>query len=363
MKQIETEAVRIETKTFIALYFAYDEQIVELIRPLAGAFWSPDRKCWLIKESNGPIENLNIKFYGKLHFVPKGPKPSEQMPLPSWVGNNVPPEYIKTLVLKKYSEKTVRVYTSLFLQFMRYFKRKQLDEINDEEIRDYLLYLNTKKKVSDSHLNQAINSIKFYYEKVLRRPTQEYYLQRPRTSKKLPEVMSMAEVASILRSVDNIKHRCILYLIYSGGLRLGEVTNLKMTDIDPGRMMIKIRQGKGKKDRYTLLSDKALELLRLYIQEYTPSEWLFQGTEGGKYSDRSVQEIFHKAVRKAGIKKLATVHTLRHSFATHLLEQGTDIRYIQDLLGHGNIKTTLIYSHVTRKGIDGIKSPLDSMNL
>jgi len=246
---------------------------------------------------------------------------------------------------------------------MKYFKRRQLNEIRDEEIRDYLLYLNTKRKVSDSYLNQAINSIKFYYEKVLRRPTKEYYLQRPRTSKKLPEVMSMEEVSSILRSVDNIKHRCILYLIYSGGLRLGEVTNLKVTDIDPGRMMIKIRQGKGKKDRYTLLSDKALELLRQYLQEYTPSDWLFQGKEGGKYSDRSVQEIFHKAVRKAGIKKLVTVHTLRHSFATHLLEQGTDIRYIQELLGHGNIKTTLIYSHITRKGISGIKSPLDSMTL
>ena len=363
MKQIETEIIKVDSRNLIALYFAYDEQVVGLIRPLQGAFWSPERKCWLIKESNGPLENLNVRFKGQLQFISKESRAAEGRPLPVLDGDKVPPEYIKTLLLRKYSEKTVKVYTSLFLQFMRYFKRKRLDEIGDEEIRDYLLYLNTRRKVSDSHLNQSINSIKFYYEKVLGRPTKEYYLQRPRTSRKLPEVMSLEEVSSILRSVDNIKHRCILYLIYSGGLRLGEVTNLRVTDIDPGRMMIKIRQGKGKKDRYTLLSDKALELVRQYLQEYSSSDWLFQGKEGGKYSDRSVQEIFHKAVRKAGIRKPVTVHTLRHSFATHLLEQGTDIRYIQELLGHGNIKTTLIYSHITRKGISGIRSPLDSMTL
>lgn len=173
----------------------------------------------------------------------------------------------------------------------------------------------------------------------------------------------MEEVASVFRAVGNMKHRCILYIIYSGGLRLSEVTNLRVLDIDSGRMMIKIRQGKGKKDRYTLLSERTLELLRMYFREFKPKDWLFEGSEGGKYSDRSVQEIFYKAVRKSGLKRHATVHTLRHSFVTHLLEQGTDIRYIQELLGHSNIKTTLIYSHVTRKGIDGIRSPLDSLNI
>ena len=215
--------------------------------------------------------------------------------------------------------------------------------------------------MSDSYLNQTINSIKFYYEKVLGRPNQKYYVQRPRLSHRLPEVLSMEEVACILSSVENLKHRCILYLIYSGGLRLGEVTNLKVSDIDSGRMMLRINQGKGKKDRYTLLSDRTLELLREYFKEYNSKDWLFEGKNGGKYADRTVQEIFYKAVRKTGIKKHVTVHSLRHSFATHLLEQGVDIRYIQDLLGHVNIKTTLIYSHITGKGLSGIKSPLDLM--
>ena len=144
---------------------------------------------------------------------------------------------------------------------------------------------------------------------------------------------------------------------------MSEVTGLKVSDIDSMRMMVRIGQGKGKKDRYTLLSERALELLRVYYKEFRPTEWLFEGTEGGPYSNRSVQEIFNKAVRRAGIRKHVTVHTLRHSFATHLLEQGTDIRYIQELLGHSDIKTTLIYSHVTKKGMDGIKSPLDSLKL
>jgi len=173
----------------------------------------------------------------------------------------------------------------------------------------------------------------------------------------------MEEVALIFRAVMNIKHRCILFLIYSGGLRLGEVINLHVKDIDSDRMMMKVRQGKGRKDRYTLLSDKALELLRAYFREYKPKVWLFEGENGSRYSSRSVQEIFYKAVTKSGVRKHASVHTLRHSFATHLLESGTDIRYIQELLGHSNMKTTLIYSHITRRGLEGIRSPLDSLNI
>ena len=243
MKKIEAEIVTIDSKQSIALYFAYDEQVVGLIRPLAGAYWNPERKCWVIKNSNGPIESLNAKFAGKLHFFPKGESLEPGISIPKWVNDTIPSEYTKILVSRRYSEKTISAYKSLFRQFKVYYKGKPLEEISDEEIRDYLLYLNTVRKVSDSCLNQAINSIKFYYEKVLGRPTQKYYLHRPRVGHHLPEVMSMEEVAAILKSVNNLKHRCILYLIYSGGLRLGEVTNLKVSDVDSGRMMLKVRQG------------------------------------------------------------------------------------------------------------------------
>ncbi|MDP4209588.1 MAG: tyrosine-type recombinase/integrase [Bacteroidota bacterium] len=182
--------------------------------------------------------------------------------------------------------------------------------------------------------------------------------------KTLPEVFSEKEVADLLRVTENVKHKCILMASYSAGLRLSEIVNLKLKDIDSKRMQIRIEQAKGKKDRYTILSPKFLELLRKYFIEYKPKEYLFEGPlPGNKYSPSSVQMIFKEAVRKVGITKKVTVHTLRHSFATHLLESGTDLRYIQSLLGHESTKTTEVYTHVTTKGFDQIKSPLDKLDI
>jgi len=180
---------------------------------------------------------------------------------------------------------------------------------------------------------------------------------------RLPAVLSEEEVISILRQIINLKHKCIIYLIYSGGLRLSEVVHLKISDIDSHRKVITINGAKGKKDRISLLSDAVLALLREYYKQYKPKEWLFEGQKGGKYSPKSVQKIFQAACIKSGIKKHATIHTLRHSFATHLLEHGTDLRYIQELLGHKNSKTTEIYTHITKKGWDKIESPIDYLEI
>jgi integrase/recombinase XerD len=180
--------------------------------------------------------------------------------------------------------------------------------------------------------------------------------------KKRPEVLSYQEVAKILKVITNLKHRAILFLVYSAGLRVGEVVNLKISDIDSDRMLIHVKQGKGKKDRYTVLSQIALDELRIYVKRYRPDDWLFQGGDGkGHLTERSVQKVFDKARTAAGIKKDVSVHTLRHSFATHLLEGGTDLRYIQELLGHSSSKTTEIYTHVTEKSISKIQSPLDRL--
>jgi site-specific recombinase XerD len=175
--------------------------------------------------------------------------------------------------------------------------------------------------------------------------------------------LSTDEIVRILKATENLKHKAILTLIYSAGLRIGELINLKIKDIDSARKQIRITQGKGNKDRYTLLSPKTLELLRTYFKEYKPKVFLFEGTEGGPYSARSVQAFFKESCKKAGIRKKTTVHTLRHSFATHLLENGTDLRYIQALLGHESPKTTEIYTHITTKGFDSIKSPLDNLDI
>ncbi|MCD6345847.1 MAG: tyrosine-type recombinase/integrase [Bacteroidales bacterium] len=226
-----------------------------------------------------------------------------------------------------------------------------------------MLYLVEDRQVSSSYQNQAINSIKFYYEKVLKGPRRVYYIERPRKEKTLPAVMSEAEVKMIFEKMTNLKHKCLLMTCYSGGLRISEVLNLKPSDIDSSRMLIHIRGGKGKKDRVTLLSTKLLEILREYYKMYKPGEYLFAGQMGGKYSDRSAQLVIKRAADRAGIGRRVTMHTLRHSFATHLLENGTDIRYIQSLLGHASPKTTQIYTHITTKGIDQIKNPLDNLGI
>ncbi len=217
--------------------------------------------------------------------------------------------------------------------------------------------------VLSSYQNQSINAIKFYYEQVLGRPVRTYYIQRPKKPKVLPNVLSEEEIQLILNKMDNLKHKCIISLAYSAGLRLGEVINLKLLDIDSKRNYIIVRQGKGKKDRYSLLSARVLELLRIYFKAYQPKEFLFEGQFGGPYSATSIHNILKAAVEKAGIKKRVTVHTLRHSFATHLLERGTDIRYIQELLGHQSSRTTEIYTHMTQKGLGKIKSPLDNLEI
>jgi len=207
------------------------------------------------------------------------------------------------------------------------------------------------------------NAIKFYYERVLGGQRNVYLIDRPKGEKTLPVVLDQEEVCAILNATTNLKHKAILMTIYSAGLRISEAINLKINAIDSQRMQIRVEQAKGKKDRYTVLSVKTLEVLRQYFQVYKPKVWLFEGQTGGQYSDRSIQAILKDAVAKTKIIKRVTVHTLRHSFATHLLENGTDLRYIQTLLGHESSKTTEIYTHVTTKGFEQIKSPLDKLDI
>ncbi len=216
---------------------------------------------------------------------------------------------------------------------------------------------------SNSAVRISIAAIRFFYLHYLKDKVPDALNIKIRKTNKLPLVLSKQEVIRILKVTNNLKHKTMLMMIYSAGLRLGELLNLKLQDIDSNRMKIHIRQAKGKKDRYVFLSQKLLDLLRLYFEEYKPQDFLFEGQKGNQYSPKSVQSVFKKAIKNAGVRKPATVHTLRHSFATHLLEDGTDIRYIQQLLGHKKLETTQIYTHITGSAMDKIKSPLDSLDL
>ncbi len=272
-------------------------------------------------------------------------------------------KYTNFLVQKRYSKNTIKTYCNYFEDFVAYFKAlNELEKIQDvttRQIYSYILELINTKNISASQQNQRINAIKFYYEKVLGREKQYYNLHRPKKEHKLPKVLSKNEVKRILNSCDNIKHKSILMLIYSAGLRRSELLNLSISDIDSERMVINIKGAKGMKDRISLLSENLLKLLRDYYKVYKPVKYLFGGLNGGKYSPTSVANVLKKAALKAGIRKTVTPHMLRHSFATHLLEQGTDLRYIQELLGHNSSKTTEIYTHVSKKAIDKIKNPVD----
>lgn len=263
------------------------------------------------------------------------------------------------LIQKRYSVNTRRVYCHYFKDFQTYFRNDKLENISTEQINNYILKLIQTKNISVSQQNQRINAIKFYYEKILGGEKQYYELHRPKKEHKLPKVLSKNEVKRIFDVTNNLKHKCILMLIYSAGLRRSELLNLTPEDIDSERMLIHINGAKGKKDRISLLSDNLLQLLRQYYKEYRPNKYLLEGQSGGKYSASSVANILKKAAGKAELRKVVTPHMLRHSFATHLLEQGTDLRYIQELLGHGSSKTTEIYTHVSKKAINNIKNPID----
>jgi len=273
-----------------------------------------------------------------------------------------PTEYIELLETRRYSFNTARNYISLFSEFVHHFNGKSLVEINELDIKQYIHRI-VKQGKSASYQNQAINAIKFYYEQVLDMPQRFYEIDRPIKERKLPSVLSEEEISKIISVTTNIKHKAILVTIYSCGLRLSELLHLKLTDIQSDRHLIMVRDAKGKKDRTTILSDTTLALLRKYYQAYRPKEYLFEGPNGGIYSSKSVQNIVKHALAMANIDRPASTHTLRHSFATHLLENGTDLRYIQMLLGHSSPKTTEIYAHVSTKSLRGVVSPIEKLKI
>ena len=340
----------------ICIRFAYNMGLIDAVKKIPGTVWSRTMGCWYISEENFRMIDLRkeIRQMATIDvdglYQPgrtskrQGERYKSTVAAPKRVPSPLPPGYLETLEQKKYSQNTIKTYTSYFSDFLDYFADRSPEDITKEEINSYILKLIREKDISSSQQNQRINAIKFYYEKVLGRDKEYYEIKRPRKEKRLPTVLSKEEVNRLFDVTTNLKHKCILMAIYSGGLRRNELINLRTEDIDSKRKLIKIIGSKGNKDRYTILSEKLLTLLREYYRQYRPVEWLFEGNSGGRYSGTSIEKIFRKAASKAGIRKYVTPHSLRHSFATHLLEQGISLRYIQEILGHNSSKTTEIYT-------------------
>jgi len=261
--------------------------------------------------------------------------------------------------LRGLSPRTISCYLACMKNIAMHFDKSPA-ELGNEEIRGCLNHLIEERKTSQAVISQSYSALKFFFEKTIQKPWDDMRIPRSRQRKKLPGVLSRQEVESIFSATSNLKHRAILMTVYSAGLRVGEVTRLKVSDIDSERMMIRVNEGKGLKDRYTLLGERNLEILRLYYKKYRPPEWLFPGRNPSEpVSVSCVQRVFKASVQEAGIKKKASVHTLRHCFATHLLESGTDLYYIQRLLGHKSASTTSVYLHIAGKDLGKIKSPID----
>jgi site-specific recombinase XerD len=270
-------------------------------------------------------------------------------------------ELRKLLILKGYSKNTQRTYYYEFAQLLYFLEDEDVNATDFDRLKSYLLYCAEEMQMKESQIQNRINTVKFYFEQVLKREKIFIEIPRPKTPSRLPKHISQRDIRKLFAAVENEKHALMLKLCYGMGLRVSEIVNLKITDIDSGNMQVLIARAKGKKDRYVNLPESVLEDLRGYCRKYHPKTYLFEGQGGGKYSIRRVQHVFKTALEKAKINKDVGIHALRHSFATHLLESGTDMSFIQQLLGHNDIKTTMIYAKVTQKNLKKIKSPLDDL--
>jgi site-specific recombinase XerD len=353
----------------VKIIATFNKKLIAAIKEIPYHKWDDKNKWWTIPFSEAFLERLTeiITTEGLTLLLEEEPaseagvKRISKLDVPNY--RSVPDSYLNKMTELMLSPNTVKNYVQSFEEFMNYFFRYEIDQITEPQIQQFLRFLVSERLVSPSYQNVAINAIKFYYEKVLKGQRKFYYIDRPKRDKTLPVVLNMEEITAMIKNEQNIKHKLIIMLGYSAGLRLSEIVRLKFLDIDRSRMQIRVVKAKGRKDRYTILSAKMLQLLDLYTDEYNPGELILTGVGGRQYSERSVQQVVKNAAKEVGITKTISPKTLRHTFATHCLENGVDLRYIQSMLGHSSSKTTEIYTHITTKGFEKIKSPMDELDI
>ncbi len=332
----------------IAVYFEKDAALISRIKALEGSRWSQTLKLWHL-----PDTDENRKRF-KLPLVADT--------LPSNEGIIQIAKFKQWLRSKRYSESTIVTYSEALKSFLVFYNNKAIADISNEDVIVYNNEYILKSGLSSSYQNQIVNSIKLYFKTCRDTKIEVDKIHRPKREKVLPNVLSKEEVKAILEAHSNLKHKMMLSLIYSCGLRCGELLALQPVHIDSKRNIVLLKNAKGKKDRIAPLSPKILEMLREYYKLFKPTTYLFEGQHAGTpYDSRSLQKVLKLALNKARIVKPVTLHWLRHSYATHLLESGTDLRYIQELLGHSSSKTTEVYTHVSTKSIQHIKSPYDDL--
>ncbi|MDO9273936.1 MAG: site-specific integrase [Lutibacter sp.] len=332
----------------IAVYFEKNAALISRIKKIDGARWSQSKRVWHIPDTDENRLRFNMEPLSRTQPSPEGIEHLEKFN--QWLSS------------KRYSPNTIKTYGDALKSFLVFYREKAISEINNNDVIVYNNEFILKNNLSASYQNQIVNALKLYFRTVQNTEIEVDKIHRPKRAKVLPNVLSKEEIKKLLEAPTNIKHKTMLSVIYACGLRRGEVLNLKPADIDSKRGIVIIRQAKGKKDRITPLSEKILVMLRDYYTAYKPKTWLFEGQiSGEQYSEKSLQSVLKQSLQKAKITKPVSLHWLRHSYATHLLESGTDLRYIQELLGHSSSKTTEIYTHVSTKSLQQIKSPFDDL--
>ena len=340
--------VKVRREKWIAVRIPPEARLIARIKQFSGAKWDAGLRSWLLPDT--PDHRRAFKLTAEVQLSSQHLQHIETFT--SWLRS------------KRYSNNTVKVYTDCMRVFLRFFNDRDAQELTDGDVirfnNEYIL----ANKLSASYQNQAVNAIKLFYSSMEHKRLDVQLVHRPKTEKHLPNVLSKEEVQQLLKALSNRKHVAMLALIYACGLRRGEVLKLLPTDVDAKRKVLIIRQAKGRKDRIAPLPDMIIDMLRAYYKDSRPVKWLFEGQHPGEpYSERSIELVFKKALRQSGVKRPATLHWLRHSYATHLLEGGTDLRYIQELLGHKSSKTTEIYTHVSTRNLQSIRSPIEGFDL
>jgi len=361
--------------------FEYETGLVKLVKEIPGAKYSSSKRSWHIPVVKELVMQLSEKTKDLAEIDTKLLKQQliERKTTPGIVqkltkkpdiskicveNRKALDKYAETLVIKNLAATTRRTYINEFFQLLKELKSTPAATLKIDRIKSYINYCFKMLNLSPNTINSRINAIKFYYEQVLGREKMLFDLPRPKTPLILPKVLGENELARLFNALPNLKHKAILFTAYSAGLRVSEVTGLEISDVDSDRMQLLIKQAKGNKDRYVALSPIVLDVLRQYLKlcKKRPVKYVFEGTQPGiAYSDRSAEKIFENAKKKARIIKEITFHGLRHSFATHLLEKGIDVKYIQELLGHFDTKTTMRYLHVRKADLVNIVSPLDDL--
>lgn len=334
------------------------EKAIQHLKPLA-KIDTTELKEYLLKKKR--VDNTLPGTAGKRIHKPVFSSPAWNLSTENLAALE---KFVEQMKLKAYSESTIRTYRNEFMQLLRVLKNKPVNELAPDDLRRYMVYAMEKEGIKENTAHSRLNALKFYFEQVLHQEKFFWEIPRPKKPLLLPKLLNESELGRLFNALRNKKHKAMLFTAYSGGLRVSEIVNLKLKDIDSLRMQIFIARAKGKKDRYVNLSPVLLDILRAYLKTYKPGpkEYLFESEQTRTaYPVRTVQQIFANAKDAAGIKKDVGIHSLRHSFATHLLDKGTDIRYIKDLLGHFDIRTTERYLHVSKQQLVNIISPLDDL--